>query len=175
MNTYILEMPVLTIAQSQKKHPIFDKDKNTVGFVNRYYKNPIEKILSYLGLNEVITNVKVEDENGKTKALLQMTSSLVALNSTWAVTIYNHTGEENLDLNLVPKIGFSKNFELVKKSKTYIICDKTIGTEPHFYDEQGNLIAKCFDSLGKEKEIYHYTGELDPYFVWGMCYLVSLL
>lgn len=175
MTSYILEIPVLTIAQSQKKHPIYDKDKKTVGFVNRYYKNPIEKTLSYLGLNAIITNVKVEDENGKTKALFQMTSSLIALTSTWAVTIYNHTSEENLDLKLVPKIGFSKNFELVKNSKTYIICDKTIGSEPHFYDDQGNLIAKCFDSLGKEKQIYLYTEELDPYFVWGVCYLVSLL
>ena len=164
----------MTIAQSQKKQRIFDNEKNVVGYVNRYYKNPIEKALCYLGLNNLITNVKVEDNHGQTKVLFEMSSSLIALKTTWRVTIYNDT-EETFELRQVPKIGFSKNFEFIKNNRLYTVSDRTIGIEPHFYDDQGNLLAKCLDSLGKEKEIYIHSEELDPYFVWGICCLVSLL
>lgn len=176
IESYILNLPTVKINASEKKEAILDQNKNIIGYVKRFYRNPIQKILSYSVSSALYPNIYVEDAKGNLKVKIELKSNCLSLKPKWIITVSLSNSTKIIELQQIPKMTIPKRFKLKKDNKEITVIDTTIGVEPKFCDEEENLLAKCKDKFSsKEVYISIFSADLDIYLVSGICYLIYIL
>jgi len=163
--SYVLQYKFLRYEQE-----IIDENHNTIGYVNRYWRN-IGQFLGMFVDPSSVLNVKVENEKRELVLQLKVVSRFLALKRRWTGIIYGNP-DIHFDLTLNPKLKIGWFMDLQINDRLILVRDRTIGTEPKFLDSDNNMLAKCHDNLTGQVHLDIIDPDLNPYLIAAVTYLI---
>lgn len=116
-------------------------------------------------------NVKIKNEKKEIVLQIKSVSRFWKIKKRWEGIIYGKP-DVCFNLTLDPKLKIGFFMELQINDQLIFIKDRTIGTEPHFLDENNNVLAKCRENMAGKVHLDIMDPDLNVYLVAAITYLI---